>query len=423
MTRAFYNLLLLLALPFILLRLTWRSMRQPAYLDHLGERFGSYATKPGAAPIWIHAVSVGETRAAQPLIAALRQRHPDTPIVLTYMTPTGRATGEQLFGNDVFHAYLPYDYGFAVRRFLAHFRPRAGLILETELWPNLIAICAAEGVKACLINARLSERSARRYGRAAALTAETLRSLALITAQGEADALRLEALGARGVHVCGNLKFDMTVDRAQVEAGREWRSHLAPQRKVLLAASTREGEERLVLDAWQALAAEVRGDALLIIVPRHPQRFGEVVALAAATGLRTGRRGDASPWSADLQVWIGDSMGEMASYYALCDVAIMGGSLLQFGSQNLIEACAVGKPVVLGPSTFNFAEASRQALAAGAALQGADTAQAMKLAASWLLDDDARGIAGEAALDFAAAHRGATARTLALIEERVIRLS
>ena len=419
MTRFTYNILLALALPFIVVRLLWRSIRQPAYLRHLGERFGSYGVKPPAAPIWIHAVSVGETRAAQPLVKAFRSRYPMHPILFTYMTPTGRATGEQLFGDDVLHAYLPYDYGVTAARFLEHFRPRIGLIMETELWPNLIARCAAKGIPACLINGRLSERSARRYQHAAALAAETLQSFALITAQGEADAARLKALGARDVQVCGNLKFDVAIDHTLIDRGSDWRAALAPRRKVLLAASTREGEERLFLDAWKSLTEQERGSILLAIVPRHPQRFDEVAALAADSDLRTGRRSASSGWLDDLQVWIGDSMGEMTAYYALCDVAVIGGSLLPFGAQNLIEACALGKPVVLGPSTFNFAEASQQALSSGAALQGDDAAKVLSLACSWLGNDAARNTASEAALRFASAHRGATERTLALIEQRV----
>lgn len=420
MTRFTYNLLLALALPVILLRLLWRSIKQPAYLQHLGERFGWYEAKPAAPPIWIHAVSVGETHAAQPLVAALQTRYPAHPILFTYMTPTGRATGERLFGNQVMHAYLPYDYGVTVGRFLDHFHPRVSLIMETELWPNLIAACAARGIASCLINGRLSERSARGYRRAAALAAETLRSFALITAQSEADAERFTTLGARDVQVCGNLKFDVAIDASLIDRGRDWRTTLAPRRKVLLAASTREGEERLLLSAWTSLTPEQRGDALLTIVPRHPQRFEEVAALAASAGLLTGRRSDPASWGAELQVWIGDSMGEMTAYYALCDVAIIGGSLLPFGAQNLIEACALGKPVVLGPSTFNFSEASEQALSAGAALQGGDTGKVVSLACSWLSNDDARGIASEAALRFATAHRGATERTLALIQQRAV---
>lgn len=419
MTRFSYNLLLALALPVIVLRLLWRSLRQPAYLRHVGERFGSYGAKPPAAPIWIHAVSVGETRAAQPLVKALLSRYPTHPILFTYMTPTGRATGEQLFGDGVLHAYLPYDYGVTVARFLGHFRPRIGLIMETELWPNLIAQCACRGIPACLINGRLSERSARRYHRAAALAAETLQSFALITAQGEADAARLKALGARDVRVCGNLKFDVAIDHSLIDRGIGWRSALAPRRKVLLAASTREGEERLLIDAWKSLTEQSRGSTLLAIVPRHPQRFDEVAALAVDAKLSAGRRSDVSGWPDDLQVWIGDSMGEMTAYYALCDVAVIGGSLLPFGAQNLIEACALGKPVVMGPSTFNFSEASQQALSSGAALQGDGIAGVLDLACSWLNDDDARNAASEAALRFASAHRGATERTLALIEQRV----
>jgi len=413
MSRLLYTLALWLLLPWGLLHLLWRARRQPEYLRHWGERFGSYAPAGAAPAIWIHAVSVGETRAAQPLVAALKERYPDHRILLTHMTPTGRQTSEALFGDGVERIYLPYDYTFAVRRFLDHFQPRLGLIMETELWPNLIATCKARGVPLALVNARLSEKSARGYARFPRLAREALGNLAAISAQGEADAARLTALGAPRVEIFGNIKFDIAPPTEQRAKGEDFRRRIG-QRKVFLAASTREGEEGLILDAWRQ--AGVDAAALLVVVPRHPQRFDEVAALIASRGLRLQRRSDEMAVGADTQVWLGDSMGEMFAYYAAADVAFVGGSLLAFGCQNLIEACAVGTPVLLGPSTYNFAEAARGAIASGAARQCGAAAEIIAAAAALLASDEERQRMRAAGLAFAARHRGATQRTLALIE-------
>jgi 3-deoxy-D-manno-octulosonic-acid transferase len=400
-----------------MLHLLWRARRQKDYLQHWGERFGRYhAVTPategspcGAPTLWIHAVSVGETRAAQPLVAALRARYPGYRILLTQMTPTGRATAEALFGDTVTRAYLPYDTPWAIKAFLRHFRPQIGIVMETELWPNLLAACQDKGVPLLLVNARLSEKSARRYARYARLTAAALRGLSAIAAQGEADAQRLRALGAPRVEVFGSLKFDITppVDLQNFRT-------LTGDRPVFLCASTREGEEALILDAWLKLGAG--STALLTIVPRHPQRFDEVARLIKARGLRLQCRSDNRCVAADMQVWLGDSMGELFAYYAAADVAFVGGSLLDYGSQNLIEPCAVGVPVLMGPSTFNFADAAQNALAAGAARQ-VGTADELVRAAFELLGDAAgRQSMGQAGRTFAARHRGTTQRTLELVE-------
>ncbi|RLJ68016.1 lipid IV(A) 3-deoxy-D-manno-octulosonic acid transferase [Sulfurisoma sediminicola] len=414
MSRRLYTLALWLLLPWGLLHLLWRARRQPDYLRHWGERFGFHAAAPIAPLIWIHAVSVGETRAAQPLVTELKERYPGHRILLTHMTPTGRQTSEALFGDGVDRIYLPYDYPFAVRRFLDHFRPRIGLIMETELWPNLIAACKARGVPLALVNARLSEKSARGYARFPRLAREALGNLAAISAQGEADAARLSGLGAPRVEVFGNIKFDIAPPADQLAKGEDFRRRIG-QRKVFLAASTREGEEALILDAWRQAAADAT--ALLVIVPRHPQRFDEVAALVASRGLRLQRRSDEVAVGADTQVWLGDSMGEMFPYYAAADVAFVGGSLLPYGSQNLIEAAACGTPVLLGPSTYNFAEAARGAIACGAVRQ-CETAEEIAAAAAGLLENagESRRMR-EAGLAFVARHRGATQRTLALIEK------
>jgi 3-deoxy-D-manno-octulosonic-acid transferase len=411
MARILYTILLISLLPWALLHLVWRSRRQPEYLRHWGERFGFYSDRPGQPVIWIHAVSVGETRAAQPLVAALRARYPEHGIVFSHMTPTGRQTSITLFGDTVGRVYLPYDTPWAVARFLSHFRPTLGLIMETELWPNLVNACRNHDIPLLLVNARLSERSARRYGRWKALSRPTLLSLSTIAAQGEGDARRLRGIGASEVAVLGNMKFDIDPPPAQLALGTELRAKL-DGRAMFLCASTREGEEAAILDAWPRDT-----DVLLAIVPRHPQRFDEVAALIAAKGFSSLRRSGGETPGATTQVWLGDSMGELFAWYEAADAAFVGGSLLNYGSQNLIEACAVGTPILLGPSTFNFADAAREAIAAGAAIQVANAQELVRSALSLIGEPSRRTAMADFGRSFATRHRGATARTMALIEQ------
>ncbi len=411
--RGIYTLLLYILLPYVLPRLAWRAWRQPAYLEHVPERFGYYTQKSGAPLIWLHAVSVGETRAAEPLVRALRARYPQHRILLTHMTPTGREAGEQLFGENVVRCYLPYDYPGAVRRFLDHFRPRIGIVMETEIWPNLIHACGASRIPLYLVNARLSEKSYLRYRRCPGLVRESLGGLAAVAAQGGDDARRLSALGALNVTVTGNLKFDIEPPRDQLELGAAWRASHVPDRPVLLAASTREGEEELLFSMLPD--ATVPG-LLTVIVPRHPQRFEEVARLMEARGIRFQRRSGNAPIAPETQVVLGDSMGELFAYYAACDVAFVGGSLLPFGCHNLIEACAAGKPVLVGPSTYNFAEAAELAVQAGAARQAPDAKTLIREAARLLKNRHEAQRMAQAALAFCAAHRGATGKTLDLLK-------
>ncbi len=412
MNRALYTVLLYALLPVVLLRLAWRGRRQRGYWRHVGERFGFYrGAKPTEPVLWIHAVSVGETRAAQPLVGALAARYPGRRVLLTHMTPTGRETGESLFGAAVDRCYLPYDYPGAVRRFLKHFRPAAGALMETELWPNLVHASHERGIPVYLVNARLSEKSYARYARHPGLTRATLRRLAGVAAQTEADAARFIALGAEPPAVTGNLKFDIAPPPALLELGATWR-HAYGERPVLLAASTRAGEEELVLDAYSRIDLP---QALLVIVPRHPQRFDEVAALLQRRGFSYRRRSEGVDAKAETRVLLGDSLGEMFAYYAACDVAFIGGSLLPYGSQNLIEACAVGKPVLIGPSTYNFAEAAELAVECGAAAQVADVAALAVAARQLLTDRDAAARMGAAGLAFCRAHRGAVHRVVELI--------
>ena len=412
MLRAAYTVLLHLALPLLPLRLWWRGRKEPAYRQHISERFGHYASPPDRPVIWIHAVSLGETRAAQPLMQALRARFPDHAFLVTQMTATGREAAASLYGEFASLAFLPYDFPWAVRRFVRHFRPRLGILMETELWPNLVRECRASNVPVLLANARLSEKSSRGYGRIAGLAREVLQDLAAVGAQTEADAARLAALGAQRVEVTGNLKFDIAPAPESVARGRALRT-LFGNRRVLLAASTREGEEALLLDALDH--APLPG-ALTVIVPRHPQRFDEVEAFLRDRELAFVRRSEARPVPGHCSVVLGDSMGELDAYYAAADVAFVGGSLLPYGAQNLIEACAVGAPVLIGPSTFNFAQAAEEAVRAGAAIQVADADAVVRAAARLLADPEARHRMGEAGRRFCAAHRGATGRTMAIVE-------
>jgi 3-deoxy-D-manno-octulosonic-acid transferase len=376
------------------------------------------AARRGSGPLlWIHAVSVGETRAAQPLVAALLERHPQARLLLTHMTPTGRAAGAELFGRfgeRVVQAYLPYDLAPAQRAFLRAWRPSLGIVMETELWPNLCVQARRAGVPLVLVNARLSERSLRKGLRWRALTVPALRSLACVVAQTPADAQRIGRLGRADVHVAGNLKFDVSPAPALLARGGQWRAMLGA-RPVVLAASTRDGEEAALLDAWRPAP----GGPLLVIVPRHPQRFEEVAAELARRRLRFARRAALDdPQRVDagaIDVLLGDSMGEMFAWYAMADVAVLGGSLLPFGGQNLIEACAAGVPVVMGEHTFNFEDAAAQAIAAGAGTRVRDAAHAVVRALELLAEPGAREAMSVRGRDFAQAHRGATERTLALL--------
>lgn len=411
--RTLYRLLLWLGLPGIFIYLLKRSRKQPEYRRHWGERLGFYPARPAgsAAPLWLHAVSVGEMRAAAPLVRALQQRTPHIPLLLTCMTPTGRATAQELFGQAVEIAYLPYDYPSAIRRFLRHFRPRAGLLLETELWPNLIHACADVGLPLTLVNARLSAKSLAGYLKAAPLIRPAVARLAGVLAQSDADAARLRQLGAQDVEVIGNIKFDNLPPEELLARGRSWRQHFG-NRRTLLFASSREGEEVLLLEALQKQGWPE--DCLLLLVPRHPQRFGSVASLLADRKLDTLRRSQwqETPIADDVRVVLGDSMGEMAAWFAASDLTIMGGSLLPFGCQNLIEACAAGSPVLLGPSTFNFAEAARLAQNEGAARQYDNVDTLVDAARELLADPQQRQAMSEAGQHFATQHRGVVERLL-----------
>jgi 3-deoxy-D-manno-octulosonic-acid transferase len=417
--RLLYTFAWWLALPIVLGRLWWRGRKEPGYRRHWAERLGFYRSgaKDAAPAIWVHAVSVGETRAAEPLVEALLDAYPDHRIILTHMTPTGRATGQSLFGKHaprVVQSYLPYDIGTMVSRFITHFAPRLCVLMETEVWPNVIAQCNRHRVPVALVNARLSARSLAKAERLRSLMTDAARAITCIAAQTEADADRLRRLGASNVQVTGSIKFDVTPPQSALAKGSELRSRIGA-RPVLLCASTREGEETLILDAMRG--ADM-GDTLVVIVPRHPQRFADVANQIAARGFELQRRSQLeAALPSGVQVLLGDSMGEMFAYYMACDVAFIGGSLLPLGGQNLIEACAVGKPVLIGTHTFNFSAVSEDALAAGAALRAADASSMLRQALRLLRDDGARAAMGQKARLFAEHHRGATARTMMLLQQ------
>ena len=407
--RVSYSLGLWLLLPYIFFHLLWRARKQPESLEHIGERFGFYPMRCDKPVIWLHTVSVGETRAAASLVRRLRETYPDHQLLLTHTTPTGRAASEQLYGDDVLRVYLPYDYPFAVKRFVNHFRPRIGILLETEIWFNLIHACHAEKIPLLLLNARLSEKSARGYERVARLTRNSLEKLTAIAAQTIDDAARLTALGASNVSVMGNLKYDIEPPPAMLELGKELRRQFGADRKIFLVASAREGEEALLLDALEQAAIP---HLLTVIVPRHPQRFDEVAALLVRRGIRFQRRSEGRPVAPETQVILGDSMGEMFAYYAACDLAFIGGSLLPFGGQNLIEACAVGKPVLIGPHTYNFAQASELAVASGAAMRVQDASDLAQILQNLLSNPHQMTEIGGAGRRFVNANRGATEQAL-----------
>ncbi len=413
---AAYALLLRVLLPAYALRLWWRGAAEPLFRHAIGERFGFYAAKPSSGWLWLHAVSLGETRAAAALVDALRAARPGLRLLLTHGTATGFEAGRALLREGDAQAWLPYDTPGATRRFLRHFSPAIGVLMETEVWPQLLAAAQGAGVPVVLANARLSAKSYRQGQRIAALMQPAAQRLACALAQTEADAQRLRDSGVRVVSVCGNLKYDLTPPAEQLALGRQWHARIG--RPVVLAAITREGEEAMLLAAWAQAGANLpEPKPLLMIVPRHPQRFDEVAALVRAASYTLARR---SQWhdvpdapdagALQAQVWLGDSLREMALYYACADVALLGGSFAPLGGHNLIEAAACGCPLVMGPSTFNFAEAARLSLAAGASVQVGDMAEGVAVALQRLATPDVLADMAAAGLRFAAEHRGAAQR-------------
>ena len=397
----------------MLTRLVWRGFRNRGYWRRWGERFGFVPRLDGPV-IWVHAVSVGEARACAPLVKALQRDYPRQRVLITTMTPTGSATVRALFGDSVAHCYVPYDLPTAVWRFLNRTRPRLALILETEIWPNLFHHCRKRGVPLFLANVRMSEKSARGYRRFASLTRATLAGVSRMGVQSEADAERMRALGASQVEVTGSIKFEMDVPADLAARAAALRCGFG-KRPVWVAASTRDGEEEQVLSAFAQLREQFP-DLLLVLVPRHPERFESVAKLCHQRGLRVERRSARKDGVApDTTVLLGDTMGEMLLFHAAADVSYIGGSLVPLGGQNLLEAAAVGTPVVFGPHMFNFSDISRMALERGAGRQVQDTDELASAVADYLKNPVTRRVAGEAGQRMVAENRGALAKTLALL--------
>ena len=413
-----YSALLYLLTPAIAGFSLWRMWRSPGYRERWQERLGLVAPLAGASSsFWIHAVSVGEVMAAIPLVRALQQRSPSTPIVVTTATPTGAARVAEVFGPHVRHLYQPYDYPFAVRRFIDRIRPCLAVIMETEVWPNLFHGCAQAGIPVVIANARVSPDSLRGYRRFAALVKEALGAVAMVAAQGSAEAERWRALGMspERLAVMGNIKFDMPVASGARRAGGELRRLWGEERAVLIAASTHDGEDEQVLAAHRLLCGE-QDRPLLVLVPRHPERFDAVAELCRRQGWRVARRSLCEPVSPAVEVYLGDTMGELMSLYAAADIAYVGGSLVPVGGHNLLEPAALGVPVITGPNTFNFDEIRRSLEAAGGAVVVSDAVGLARAAARLLGDEQARLTAGEAARAVVQANRGALNRLMEILE-------
>ncbi|VTU32840.1 3-deoxy-D-manno-octulosonic acid transferase [Variovorax sp. PBL-E5] len=417
-----------LAQPLVRRKLRRRAVAEPGYAFAVEERFGHYDTAAtGTGWCWVHAVSLGEARAAGILIDELRRQYADIPILLTHGTATGREEGAKLLSPGDLQVWQPWDAPVAVARFLDRFQPRIGVLMETEVWPEMAAACAERGIPLVLANARLNEKSLAAAERLSWLARPAYSALAAVWAQTEPDAHRLVSLGAKVAGVYGNLKFDATPDARQLAAATRLRTQLP--RPVVVFASSRDGEEQLLLevlkrfgalapvppahDAVQSIAKRVQ-DVQWMIVPRHPQRFDEVAALVESHGFAVARRSAAGAPAA-AEIWLGDSLGEMALYYGLADVALLGGSFEPLGGQNLIEAAACGCPVIMGPSTFNFAEAAALSLAAGASLRVEDMEHAVTAALKLVENPERREAMAEAALAFASSNRGAAERTAAAV--------
>lgn len=415
--RVVYVLLTYLAVPLLLLHLLWRGFSVPGYRRRIGERFGFGMPRLARTSIWVHAVSVGEVQAAAPLVRALLKRHPDVPLVITTMTPTGSERVRALFGDSVVHSYVPYDLAGAVRRFFEWARPMLAIVMETELWPNLYHECGQRRVPLVLASARVSLRSVGRYRRIIPLFRDTLSHGIVIAAQTPADADRFRSLGANPArtHVTGNIKFDFELPPEIASRGRELRLEQAGNRPVWVAASTHDGEEEAALDAHERVRMR-HPAALLVLVPRHPERFPQVAALLDARGISYVTRSSRAMATPATRVLLGDTMGELTTFYAAADVAFVGGSLVRIGGHNLLEPVALAVPVVTGPHNENAADIAELLVDCGAALVVPDWA-GLAAEVSWLLGDEAerrkRGAAGSQAI---LANRGALDRLLALID-------
>jgi len=416
-----YTTLFTLAVPFLILRLIWRGFRAPDYWNRWPERFGSIPQRSSERlVIWVHAVSVGEVEACRPLVKGLRSEFPDHQILITTMTPTGSARVKSVFSDSVSHCYLPYDIPFAIKQFIKNANPQFGIIMETEIWPNLLRHCQKQGISLILANARMSERSAKGYARFPNFIRSTLQNLSVIAVQGQDDKKRFQELGAekKNVHIIGNLKYEISLPTSLKEQASAMRNIWSINRPVLVAASTHEGEEEMILNA----SRQIRGhypDLLLILVPRHPERFDRVAALAQKSGFKTLRRSEQRPCPSDVQILLVDTMGELPLFYAASDIAFVGGSLVPHGGHNLLEPAALGRAVITGPHFFNFNDISKQFLAANAAVQVSNTEELAQTVISLLNNPDQRAEMGEAGLKLILNSQGASSRLVNLIKYHI----
>jgi len=418
--RSLYTLLIYLATPLVLVYLLVRGLRSRDYLKRWRERFGRFdpPAKPGG--IVVHAVSMGEVNAASMMVRELARRFPGDPLCLTTLTPTGSARVRELFGESVFHVYVPLDLPGSVRRFLDRVRPRLLIIMETEIWPNLYHEATARGIPFLIVNARISEQSFGSYRRLRGLIGAALRRAAAIGAQSALDRERLLDIGAMPgqLTVTGNMKFDVRVPPSLAEQGEAIRAAWGTHRPVLVAGSTHEGDERALLAAFSRLLSAVP-DALLVLVPRHPERFARAAQLGRQAGLAVALRSAGIVCPAEVQCFVVDAMGELMRFYAACDVAFVGGSLEPIGGHNVLEPAALSKPVLIGPHTANFAEITQQMLDCGAALRVADAAGLEAALLRLFADPDERDRMGRAGVGLVSSGQGAVERTLELIEAQL----
>ena len=415
--RRLYTGLLYLLLPAAMLRILWRSLRLPGYRQRIGERFGFFEKVPAPGGIWIHAVSVGEVQAIEPLVRHLQRQHPDLAITLTTSTPTGSERVRRLFGQELFHVYFPYDLPWSLKRFLRRVQPALLVMVETEIWPNLLQLCHEQGVLTLLANGRLSERSARGYARLGGFRREVFGLIGSVAAQSQEDARRFIDLGVppQRVEVTGSIKFDMRIPASVQEQAEVMRRLLGEGRPTWIAASTHEGEEEQVLSAH----AEVRKripSALLVLVPRHPERFERVASLVERRGFSMARRSRNEPCEAETGVFLGDTMGELTLFLGVADVAFIGGSLVKTGGHNMLEAAAQGVPVVFGPHVFNFTAIARLLQEKGAAVMVEDQDGLTRVVADWLGDASERSRIGENGRRVVEENRGALERLAAMVE-------
>ncbi len=410
-----------MGLPFILLRLIWRGFKAPAYWKRWPERFGFTPTLKSQAPlIWVHAVSFGEVEAARPVIKSIQSEYPQHEVLITTMTPTGSHRVKQLYNNNVHHCYLPYDLPWFMKSFLNKTQPVFGIIMETELWPNILRQCHTKAIPTILANARMSERSAKGYQRFAKLTRSILNDLTLIAAQTEQDKQRFIELGAdsKHLHSIGNLKYEISLPSGIKEEAQLMRNMWGHDRAVWIAASTHEGEEDIILNAARQVRSEIP-NLLLLIVPRHPERFNRVAALSQRKGFNTLRRTESKPCRSDIQVFIVDTMGELPLFYAASDVAFVGGSLVPVGGHNLLEPAALGKAIITGPHYFNFNDITQNFLQAEAAIEVQDSQSLANNVISVLKNNQQQEQMSQAALNLIIRSQGASSRLINLIKYNI----